>query len=46
MWQLRTFKTKELMQKFINKNKGKIQYQEVFINNGYAIEYKKLIRIY
>ena len=42
MWQIKTFKTKEKMIDFINKNKNKIQYTEIFINNGYAIEYRKL----
>lgn len=46
MWKIKEFKTREEMQKFIDKNKNKIQYQEIFINNSYAIEYKKLVKIY
>jgi hypothetical protein len=46
MWIIRTFKSKENMQKFIDKNRGKIQWHEVFINNGWGIEYKRLVRIY
>lgn len=46
MWNIKTFKTFEDMQNFIGKNKDKIQYNQIFINNAYAIEYKKLIRIY
>jgi hypothetical protein len=46
MWIFRSFKTKENMEKFLDKNFGKIQWVEVFINNGYAIEYRKLRRIY
>jgi hypothetical protein len=45
MWILRTFRTKENMQKFIKKNSHRIQYNEVFINNCYAIEYRKLRKI-
>lgn len=45
MWAIKTFKTKESMQKFIAKHGNKIQWNEVFINNKYAIEYRKLIRI-
>lgn len=45
-WKFKTFKTKEQMQNFINKNENKIQYREIFINNEYAIEYKKLLKIY
>ena len=44
-WQIKTFKTKEKMENFINKNKNKMQYNEIFINNGYGIEYKKLLII-
>jgi len=46
MWQTKTFKTKESMSAWLNKNLNKIQYQEIFINNGYGIEYRKLRRIY
>lgn len=45
-WQLKTFKTKEKMIKFIQLNRNKIQYREIFANNEYAIEYKKLLKIY
>ena len=44
MWQVKKFKTREMTLTFIAKHK--IQYQEVFINNGYAIEYRKLIKVY
>jgi hypothetical protein len=46
MWQVKTFKTQESMNKFIRKNQSKMQYAEIFINNGYAIEYRKLRRVY
>ena len=46
MWKLKTFKNQEALQNFINKNKSKIQYNIIFINNGYGLEYKKLIKIY
>ena len=42
MWIIKTFKTREAMENFLKKNAGKIEYTEVFINNGYAIEYRKL----
>lgn len=44
-WKIKEFKTREKMQEFINKNKNNIQYSEVFINNAYGIEYKKLLKI-
>ena len=34
------------MQNFISKNENKIQYREIFVNNEYAKEYKKLLKIY
>lgn len=45
-WQLKTFKAREKMENFIKKNQNKIQWKEIFINNEYAIEYKKLLKIY
>ena len=46
MWTTKEFKTKELMEKFLEKNSHKIQWQEIFINNGFCIEYRKLRKIY
>lgn len=40
MWEIKTFQTKEEMEKFTNSHK--ITYSRVFINNvPYAIEYKQ-----
>jgi hypothetical protein len=45
MWQIRTFRTRENMEKFIKKNR--IQWHEIFLyGKYYAIEYRRLIRIY
>lgn len=46
MWIIRSFRSKENMNKFIEKNQSKIQWHEIFVNNGYAIQYRKLIRVY
>lgn len=46
MWISRQWKTKEAMNKFLAKNEGKIQWVEVFINNAYGLEYRKLKRVY
>jgi hypothetical protein len=46
MWIYKQFKTKEAMNKFTVKNAGKIQWHEIFVNNAYAIEYRKLILVY
>lgn len=45
-WQIRTFKTHGAMLKFLERNRGRIQWQEVFVNNAYAVEYRRLRRIY
>lgn len=45
MWKIKEFKNRNDMNNFINKNKNKIQWQEIFVNNSYAIEYRKLRKI-
>ena len=46
MWMMKEFKTRQAMNKFISKNAGKIQWVEVFVNNSFCIEYRKLRRVY
>lgn len=45
MWEFKRFKTKDSMRKWVNTNKKKYQIEEVFVNNGYAVEYRKLRKI-
>ena len=45
MEKIKTFKTKKPLNNFIKRNKNKIQYDIIFVNNGFGIEYKKLIKI-
>lgn len=45
MWKTKKFKTNAEKEAWIEKNKDKIQYTEIFINNGYAVEYKPLRQI-
>jgi hypothetical protein len=44
MWKTKTFKTKEQMENFIKyySEKYGLQWNEIFINNGYGIEYRLL----
>ena len=42
MWEYKEFKTRKDQENFIKNNEDKIQYEEIFINNGYAIIYRKL----
>lgn len=46
MWRIKEFKTREEMENFIKRNENKMQYREIFINNAYGIEYKRLLRMY
>jgi len=46
MWITKIFRTRESMEKFIAKNDGKIQWVEIFVNNAYGIEYRKLHKVY
>jgi hypothetical protein len=45
MWQTKEFKTKSAMDRFIERNKNKIQWNEVFVDNLYCIEYRKLRKL-
>ena len=45
MWQIKTFKTKTALNKFIKANQSKYQITQIFIDNAYAVEYRKLRRI-
>lgn len=42
MWTVKEFKSEKAMNKWLKKKEGKIQYTEIFVNNGYAIEWRKL----
>jgi len=46
MWNTKVFKTKESMQQWLSKNQHKIQWNEIFINNAYGLEYKALRIVY
>ncbi len=43
-WQTQTFKTREAMAAWLERNAHLIQWEEIFIENGYAVEYR-LLRI-
>ena len=46
MWKIKRFKTQAALDNFIALNEHKIAYNVIYINNGYAVEYKKLRVIY
>lgn len=45
MWQIKKFKTQQAMAEWLAKRDGKIQFVEVFVENGWAVEWRKLRRI-
>jgi hypothetical protein len=46
MWLIKVFQSRQAMNEWISKRVNKIQWVEVFINNGYAVEYRRLNRVY
>ena len=46
MWKTKEFKTREKMNTWIEKNAHKFQWVEVFINNSFGVDYRRLRRIY
>lgn len=36
MWETKTFKTREAMVAWLKKREGRIQYEEIAVNNGYG----------
>ena len=46
MWTIKEFKSEEAKNKWIEKNKGRYQYVEIFVNNGHALEVRKLRKVY
>ncbi len=42
MHQIKEFKTKKQLNNWIKANDSKTQWQEVFVDNAYAVEYKAL----
>lgn len=42
MWETKIFKNREKMQAWIDRHSHKYQWNEIFINNAYGVEYKPL----
>lgn len=43
MWEVKHFLNAEAQRKWIERNRFSFQIAELFVNNGYAVEYKKLV---
>jgi hypothetical protein len=44
-WKIKIFKTQEAMASWLQRNGRRVQWQEIFVNNAYAVEYRKLVKI-
>ena len=42
MWQIKTFKTLKAFEDWKARNANRYQIVDIFINNGYGVEYRKL----
>ncbi len=42
MWQVKKFKTLEDKENWVKKNQHRYQIDTIFINNGYAVDYRRL----
>lgn len=46
MWKTKYFNNLRTMQKWISRNKKRYRIEEIFVNDGYAVDYKPLKFIY
>jgi len=46
MWKIKTFKTLEGLNSWLSLNGNLVQWNEVFINNAYGVEYRPLRKVY
>jgi hypothetical protein len=42
MWEIKHFKTFAAQEAWVAKNSCRCQFVRLFVNNGYAVEYRKL----
>ena len=42
MWKIKQYKTAHAMNEWLVKNDSRIQWQEIFINNAYGVQYRLL----
>ncbi len=46
MWKIKHFKTSHDQANWIGANDYRYQITVLFVNNGYAVQYRKLMRVY
>ena len=45
MWIIKIFKTQSAMDLWLSKNEHKIQYNIIYVNNAFGLEYKLLRKV-
>ncbi len=45
MWTTKTFKTADAMRQWIERHDGLVQWEEIAVNNGYGVQYRKLRKV-
>jgi hypothetical protein len=46
MWNIKRFKTHAEQEGWITSNSSRYQMERLFVNNGYAVQYRRLRRVY
>jgi len=46
MWQTKIFKTKTALQRWICEKSHRYQWDMIYVNNGWGVEYRKLKKIH
>jgi hypothetical protein len=42
VWRVKTFKTSEALNKWVIRHGSKVQYNLIFLNNGFGVEWRPL----
>lgn len=46
MWKIKAFKTQQELARWCQRNYGKYQFVDIFLNNAYGVEYRPLRKVY
>ncbi len=46
MWTIKRFKSVDAQRQWIDRNSGRYQITVLFVNNGWAVEFRPLRRVY
>lgn len=45
MWETKIFKTLNAMNNWIAKHDGRVQWQQIFVNNAYGVEWRPFVKV-